>query len=144
MNTMISRLQKYNLFLNDNDFLFYEYNCMVAKCCFFEITEYFACGEKKSHRLHRFWVGRRFRHLLSSAAEWCERSERRNLHRSMVNFNVNAFFATEAYADLQRVTISTPENNPKNSDFSRDFLVILSIFVVVFGKVCDEQQSCCP
>ena len=50
-------------------------------------------------------VGRRFRHLLSSAAEWCERSERRNLHRSMVNFNVNAFFATEAYADLQRVTI---------------------------------------
>jgi len=41
--------------------------------------------------------------------------------RSTVNFNVNAFFATEAYADLQRVTISTPENNPKNSDFSRDF-----------------------
>ena len=46
MNTMISRLQKYNLFLNDNDFLFYEYNCMVAKCCFFEITESFACGER--------------------------------------------------------------------------------------------------
>ncbi len=34
-----------------------------------------------------------------------ERSERRNLHRSTVNFNVNAFFATEACADLQRVTI---------------------------------------
>ena len=90
-------------------------------------------------------VGRRFRHLLSSAAEWCatqrvkrgnkgggeclplpeivrcrpcfpsyatckppfrsERSERRSLHRSTVNFNVNAFFATEAYADLQCVTI---------------------------------------
>jgi hypothetical protein len=63
-----------------------------------EITESFACGEKMSHRLHRvhrFLVGRRFR---------SERSERRNLHRSTVNFNVNAFFATEAYADLQRIT----------------------------------------
>ena len=33
MNTMISRLQKYNLFLNDNDFLFYEYICKNLICC---------------------------------------------------------------------------------------------------------------
>ena len=154
MNTMISRLQKYNLFLNNNDFLFYEYNCMVAKCCFFEITESFACGERGREEIPPPPVGgggmvRRIRdekgnkgggsvcrcRRLSDAALVSPPVRRANHHsaangvsggisigqRSTVNFNVNAFFTTEANADLQRVTILTPENNPKNSDFSRDF-----------------------
>ena len=29
MNIMISKPQRYNFFLNDNDYLFYEYNCTI-------------------------------------------------------------------------------------------------------------------
>jgi hypothetical protein len=36
------------------------------------------------------------------------------------------------------------KKTPKTAIFQGIFLVILTIFVVVFGKVCDEQQSCCP
>lgn len=178
---MISKLQKYNLFLNDNDFLFYEYNCMVAKCCFFEITESFACGERGREEIPPPPVGgggmvRRIRDEKGNkgggeclplpevvrcrpcfpSCATCKppfRSERRNLHRSTVNWStaMQMHFApqkrTLIYSALrfQHLKIT-----PKTAIFQRIFDVISTILFAVFrkthafsGKACDEGQSCC-